>query len=127
MGHIANLMEELPEHLQGTEKEKCTDLAAKLGGKVIGANMHSALITLYTLLAKGAKQFVFDLHSVIKISEILYSDEVKETQSKFFHYTTMHGSIWSYANSSFLTSTSFQGKSCDGTSMHALTSHAPQQ
>ena len=129
-GHLANLMEELPKLLQGTEREKCTDLlAAKLGGKVSGADMRSAVITLYTLLAKEeAKQCVLDLlHSVIRISEILYSDEEKRNPKQVL---SLYNNAWLHlelCKELIPNPQTISRRKLYGTYLHALTSHAPPQ
>lgn len=83
-GHLANLMEELPNLLQGSQKEKCNDiLAARLGGKVSGADTRSTVIMLYILLQKeGTKQCILDLlHSIIKIQKFCIQTNKTEVQS----------------------------------------------
>ena len=93
-GHLANLLEELPTLLSNEQREKCNDLLkAKLGAKVIGADMRSTVITLYNLLVKeNANQWVLQvLHSIIKVSQILYSDEEKRNPKQVL---SLHNNAW---------------------------------
>ena len=120
-------MEGLPNLLQGSLKEKCNDLAARLGGKVSGADMHSTVITLYVLLKEGTKCILDLLHSIIKISEILYSNELSRSPKQVL---SLYNNAWLHMelckelppNPHAITR-----RKLFGIYLHALTSHAPLQ
>ncbi len=129
-GHLANLMEELPNLLQGSQKEKCNDLlVARLGGKVSGADMHSTVITLYVLLLKeGTKQCILDLlHSIIKISQILYSDEQNGSPKQVL---SLYNNAWLHmelCKELLPNPHAITRRKLYGIYLHALTTHAPLQ
>ena len=129
-GHLANLLEELPALLPSEQREKCTDLLkAKLGAKISGADMRSTVITLYNLLVKeNANQWVLQLlHSIIKVSQILYSDEEKRNPKQVL---SLHNNAWLHmelCKDLIPVPKSISKRKMYGTYLHALTSHAPQQ
>ena len=127
-GHLANLLEELPRLLPSGQREKCNDLLrAKLGAKVSGADMRCTVILLYNLLTKeNANPWVLQLlHSIIKVSQILYLDEESPKQ-----VLSLYNNAWLHmelCKDLIPTPHSISKRKMYGIYLHALTSHAPQQ
>ena len=130
MMHLANLLEELPRLLPSGQREKCNDLLkAKLGAKVSGADMRSTVILFYNLLMKqNANPWVLQLlHSIIKVSQILYSDEERRNPKQVL---SLYNNAWLHmelCKDLIPTPQSISKRKMYGIYLHALTSHTPQQ
>ena len=128
--HLANLLEELPRLLPSGQREKCNDLLkAKLGANVSRADIRSTVILLYNLLMKqDANPWVLQLlHSIIKVSQILYSDEERRNPKQVL---SLYNNAWLHmelCKDLIPTPQSISKRKMYDIYLHALTSHAPQQ
>ena len=96
-GHLANLFEELPYILAAEVRKKCEALLeTKLsGGKVTGGDLRTTSIQVLLLLTNegASSQLILLLTTIVKISEILYSDEEIRTPRRvlqLYNTTWLH-------------------------------------
>ena len=126
-GHLANLLEELPNILPDKQKEQVEQLcAAKLGVKVSGAAMRATVICV--LKNENAQDRILQLlKTIITVSKILYLDEVKRTPKQvlsLYNHAWLHMEL---CKDLFHSPKKLSRRKLFGTYLHALTSHAPIQ